>query len=112
MIITCPSCNAQYSLPDDAMAQKVAASNAQSCAHTWQQAPAGQDNIEFIQEQISENFTFLIQHLKPQPAERHRASKSEAVPVVKQAGMGSVMNGNRDCVDTAAGDSELPGGDT
>jgi hypothetical protein len=78
-------------LPDDAISPKGRRVKCTSCAYTWVQAPAGQDNIEFIQEQISENFVPDTSP-KPQPAERPiEHAKSEAVPVVKQAGMGSVM---------------------
>lgn len=88
MIITCPSCSAQYNLPDDAVGPKGRRVKCTSCAHTWQQAPAGQDNIEFIQEQIAENFT---PETTPQPQPAERPVKSEAVPVVKQAGGGTVV---------------------
>ncbi len=88
MILSCPSCNAQYDLPDDAVGPKGRRVKCTSCAYTWHQAPAGQDNIEFIQEQISENFT---PETTPQPQPAERPVKSEAVPVVKQAGGGTVM---------------------
>ncbi len=57
MIIACPACAAQYELPDDAIGERGRRVKCTSCAHTWLQPPAGADKVEFIQEQIAENFS-------------------------------------------------------
>ncbi|MDB5477530.1 MAG: hypothetical protein JWM96_25, partial [Alphaproteobacteria bacterium] len=39
MILTCPSCDAQYELPDDAIGPKGRRVKCTTCAHTWTEYP-------------------------------------------------------------------------
>ena len=77
MIISCPACAAQYELPDDAIGDKGRRVKCTSCAHTWLQPPAGADKIEFIQEQIAENFD-------------SKPATSTQVPIVRSGRWGGV----------------------
>lgn len=77
MIITCPECAAQYELADNAVGPKGRRVKCTSCAFTWLQAPAGEDKVEFIQGQMSENFS-------------SGATASRDVPIAKHTGLGSV----------------------
>jgi predicted Zn finger-like uncharacterized protein len=50
MIITCPACQAQYILPDDAIGPKGRRVKCTSCAYTWLQAPENElaaDEVDF-----------------------------------------------------------------
>lgn len=44
MILTCPSCDAQYILPDDAIGPKGRRVKCTSCAYTWLQRPEEPDH--------------------------------------------------------------------
>jgi predicted Zn finger-like uncharacterized protein len=80
MIISCPSCNAQYDLPEGAIGPKGRRVKCTSCSYTWLQAPAGEESFEIIQEQITENFTTESKSKETTPP---RAKVTQAVPVVK-----------------------------
>jgi predicted Zn finger-like uncharacterized protein len=56
MIITCPSCSAQYKLPDNSIGPKGRRVKCTSCAYTWLQAPAGENVADILQHEIQENF--------------------------------------------------------
>lgn len=81
MIITCPSCGAQYDIPDQSIGPKGRRVKCTSCGYTWLQLPPTDpsENFEAIQEQITENFT------QPIETDNKPVSKTttQAVPVVK-----------------------------
>ncbi len=57
MIVTCPSCEAQYILPDEAVGPRGRRVKCSSCAYTWLQAAAG--------EEVTQDFTEYREETPP-----------------------------------------------
>lgn len=87
MIITCPACSAQYTLPDNAISEKGRRVKCTTCNHTWLQAPLGKETAELLEEQIHENFSDEQPSPKATPKE---AWQTQEVPIVKQLSMAGI----------------------
>lgn len=84
MIITCPACDAQYLLPDEAITAKGRRVKCTTCDYTWLQMPELPEmpDIVLSNRVASDSFSDILANSPVMPGERPQ-QKTVATPVVK-----------------------------
>lgn len=93
MIVTCPACDAQYALPDEAIGDNGRRVKCSSCGYSWLQMPMLDDEEAGAgPEQETSEFSTILQSAdeKAPPAPRMR-SEPTPTPVEPQASLGRVI---------------------